>query len=82
MHHDVSNFQHTRRWLERPDGGSAFLHGQCGQQTRYLGALNTLCNKGIIEPYPPLVDNVGSYVAQYEHTIILRYVAVCVCVCV
>ena len=64
-----------RRWLERPDGGSAFLHGQSGQQTRYLGALNMLCKKGIIEPCPPLVDKVGSYVAQYEHTIILRYVA-------
>lgn len=57
------------------DGGSAFLHGQKGKQTRYLGALNSLCNKGLVTPYPPLVDTVGSYVAQYEHTIILRCVA-------
>ena len=54
------------------DGGSTFLHGQGGQQSRYLGALNQLCSAGIIEPYPPLVEDVGAYVAQYEHTIILR----------
>jgi methionyl aminopeptidase len=25
-----------------------------------------------VNPYPPLTDVVGSYVAQFEHTIILR----------
>ena len=35
-------------------------------------ALKNLCENGIIQPYPPLVDVAGSYVAQYEHTILLR----------
>jgi methionyl aminopeptidase len=61
-----------RRWLERPDGGSAFIHGQKGKQEKYLGALKNLCDVGIVVPYPPLVDIKGSYVAQYEHTILLR----------
>jgi methionyl aminopeptidase len=61
-----------RRWLERPDGGSGFIHGQKGKQEKYLGALKNLCDVGIVVPYPPLVDVKGSYVAQYEHTILLR----------
>ena len=61
-----------RRWLEEPSGGSKFLHGTSGKQQRYIGALKNLCDVGIIKPYPPLVDKRGSYVAQYEHTILLR----------
>jgi methionyl aminopeptidase len=61
-----------RRWLERPDGGSATINGQTGQQTRYLGALKNLCDVGIIDAYPPLCDVKGSYTAQYEHTLILK----------
>ena len=61
-----------RRWLERPDGGSFEVNGVGGAQSRYIGALKNLCDVGIIQPYPPLVDKVGSYVAQYEHTIYLR----------
>ena len=34
-------------------------------------ALKNLCDNGIIQPYPPLVDVTGSYVAQYEHTILI-----------
>ncbi len=49
-----------RRWLDRS-----------GQQ-RYLLSLKNLIDLGIIQPYPPLVDTKGSYVAQYEHTIFLR----------
>lgn len=41
-------------------------------ETKYLMALKNLCDNGIIQPYPPLVDVKGSYVAQYEHTILLR----------
>ena len=41
-------------------------------KTKYLMALKNLCDTGIVVPYPPLVDNKGSYVAQYEHTILLR----------
>lgn len=67
-----SSLAFCRRWLERPDGGSFALHGNNGKQDRYLGALKNLCDVGIIAPYPPLCDVKGSYVAQYEHTILLR----------
>lgn len=33
-----------RRWLERDDGGSTFLHQQNGKQTKYMGALKNLCD--------------------------------------
>ncbi|KAH9487797.1 Methionine aminopeptidase 2 [Bulinus truncatus] len=49
-----------RRWLDRLG------------QTKYLMALKNLCDVGIVDPYPPLCDQKGSYTAQYEHTIILR----------
>lgn len=39
---------------------------------KYLMALRNLCDAGIVQPYPPLCDVKGSYVAQYEHTIYLR----------
>ena len=62
-----------RRWLERPDGGSAAVHGSNGAaQEKYLGALKNLCDVGIVQPYPPLCDIKGSYVAQYEHTVLMR----------
>lgn len=61
-----------RRWLERDDGGSYSINGYTGKQTNYLSSLRDLCDKNIITPYPPLVDVPGSYVAQYEHTILLR----------
>ena len=35
-------------------------------------ALKNLCNNGIIREYPPLCDIKGSYVAQFEHTIVLK----------
>ena len=35
-------------------------------------ALKNLCDNGIIQPYPPLVDVTGSYAAQCEHTNLLR----------
>ncbi|XP_023332799.1 methionine aminopeptidase 2 [Eurytemora carolleeae] len=49
-----------RRWLDRLG------------ETRYLMALKDLGEKGIVNPYPPLVDIKGCYTAQYEHTILLR----------
>lgn len=61
-----------RRWLERPDGGSFTVNGNNGKQERYLGALKNLCDVGLVDPYPPLVDVKGSYTAQYEHTLYLR----------
>jgi methionine aminopeptidase type II len=49
-----------RRWIDRAG------------EDKYLLALRNLCDVGIVQPYPPLVDQKGSYVAQYEHTILLR----------
>nr|AMO02519.1 methionine aminopeptidase 2 [Tityus serrulatus] len=49
-----------RRWLDRLG------------QTKYLMALKDLCDKGIVDSYPPLSDIKGSYTAQFEHTILLR----------
>ena len=49
-----------RRWLD--DAGS----------TRHLMALKTLCDSGLVQPYPPLVDQKGCYTSQMEHTILLR----------
>lgn len=61
-----------RRWLERDDGGSYATNGWTGKQQNYMSALRNLCDVGLVQPYPPLVDVPGSYVAQYEHTILLR----------
>jgi len=61
-----------RRWLERPDGGSFHVNKNEGKQERYLGALKNLCDVGLVTPYPPLCDVPGSFVAQYEHTLVLR----------
>ena len=62
-----STLAFCRRWLERPDGGSTFINGPTGaKQERYLGALKNLCDTGLVNAYPPLVDIKGSYTAQYE----------------
>ncbi|CAI9776346.1 unnamed protein product [Fraxinus pennsylvanica] len=41
-------------------------------ETKYLMALKNLCDAGIVQPIPPLCDIKGSYVSQFEHTILLR----------
>ncbi|KAL2019708.1 hypothetical protein VTK56DRAFT_9245 [Thermocarpiscus australiensis] len=41
-------------------------------QEKYLLGLNNLVQSGIVEDYPPLVDQKGSYTAQFEHTILIR----------
>ncbi|OEL37497.1 Methionine aminopeptidase 2B [Dichanthelium oligosanthes] len=41
-------------------------------EMKYLMALKNLCDNNIIQPYPPLCDTKGSYVSQFEHTILLR----------
>lgn len=40
--------------------------------TKYQMALKDLCDKEIVNAYPPLCDVKGCYTAQYEHTIMLR----------
>ncbi|GCE97173.1 methionine aminopeptidase 2 [Zygosaccharomyces mellis] len=49
-----------RRYLDR-----------LGEQ-KYLFSLNTLVRQGIVQDYPPLNDESGSYTAQFEHTILLH----------
>ncbi|CAO1354072.1 unnamed protein product [Diamesa tonsa] len=49
-----------KRWLDRAGA------------TKYQIALKDLCDKGVVEAYPPLCDVKGSYTAQYEHTLVLR----------
>jgi len=61
-----------RRWLERDDGGSYAVNGFSGKQTNYMSSMKQLCDAGLVNAYPPLVDVPGSYVAQYEHTFVLR----------
>jgi methionyl aminopeptidase len=39
---------------------------------KHLIPLKQLVDSGIVNTYPPLVDVPGCYVAQWEHTILLR----------
>lgn len=39
---------------------------------RHLIALKSLVTAGVVDAYPPLVDVKGSYVAQFEHTLLLK----------
>jgi len=41
-------------------------------ETGHIMGLKHLCEAGLVNPYPPLLDIKGSYVAQFEHTLILR----------
>ena len=43
-----------------------------GKQTNYMSSMKQLCDAGLVDALPPLVDVPGSYVAQYEHTFVLR----------
>jgi len=49
-----------KRWLDRAGA------------TKYQMALKDLCDKNIVDAYPPLCDIKGCYTAQFEHTIMLR----------
>jgi methionyl aminopeptidase len=40
--------------------------------SRYETCLSDLVNKGIVQMYPPLVDEPNSYTSQLEHTIYLH----------
>ena len=41
-------------------------------ESKYQMALKNLCDNGVVNPYPPLCDQRGSYVAQFEHTLYLH----------
>ncbi|KAL1792522.1 hypothetical protein ACET3X_009029 [Alternaria dauci] len=51
----------ARRQLERLPGVEKY----------HLG-MRALVNSGIVEAYAPLVDVAGSFIAQFEHTVLLR----------
>ena len=57
---NFSTLAFCRRWLD--DTG----------EEGHIIALKELVDRGAINPYPPLVDVSGSYVAQYEHTLLLK----------
>lgn len=60
IHQNFGTLAFCRRYLDRLG------------ESKYLMALKNLCDIGVIDPYPPLVDIKGCYTAQYEHTFILR----------
>jgi len=60
INHNFGTLAFCRRYLDRLG------------ETKYLMALKNLCDNGIVQPYPPLCDVRGSYVSQFEHTILLR----------
>jgi methionyl aminopeptidase len=60
IHRHFGTLAFCRRYLDR-----------LGEE-KYGLALKHLVDNGALDPYPPLVDSVGSYTAQYEHTILLR----------
>ncbi|KAG8724728.1 Methionine aminopeptidase 2 [Ceratobasidium sp. 395] len=41
-------------------------------ESKYLLALKSLVQEGVVQDYPPLCDVPGSMTAQFEHTILLR----------
>ncbi len=41
-------------------------------EEKYLMGLKTLCDAGVVNPYPPLCDQKGCYTAQFEHTLVLK----------
>lgn len=59
--------------IEREFGTLAFCRRYLDRlgERRYALGLKALCDAGIVDPCPPLVDTPGSYVAQFEHTILL-----------
>uniref|UniRef100_A0A023FWB0 Putative methionine aminopeptidase 2 n=1 Tax=Amblyomma parvum TaxID=251391 RepID=A0A023FWB0_AMBPA len=49
-----------RRWLDRLG------------QSKYLMALKDLCDKSIVDPYPPCATRRAATLPTFEHTILLR----------
>ena len=60
INQNFSTLAFCRRWID--DLGF----------TNHLLPLNELVQREIVEEYPPLVDNKKSFVAQYEHTVLLK----------
>ena len=54
------NLYKKRRWLSRLGFD------------QHIMPLRSLCEAGLVNAYPPLCDIPGSYVSQFEHTIMLH----------
>jgi methionyl aminopeptidase len=57
---NYSTLAFCRKWLEQEG------------MTNHSLALKYLVDQGIVNTYPPLSDVSGCYVAQFEHTFILK----------
>jgi methionyl aminopeptidase len=57
---NYSTLAFCRRWLDEAG------------ESEHIIALKELVEKGVVNAYPPLCDVSGSYVAQYEHTLLLK----------
>ncbi len=57
---NFSTLAFCRRWID-----------DLGFQNHLIN-LNELVQREIVEEYPPLVDIKKSFVAQYEHTVLLK----------
>lgn len=55
-----STLAFCKKWLEK-DG-----------YPNHALSLKYLVDQGLVNPYPPLSDVQGCYVAQFEHTVLLR----------
>nr|KMM64708.1 methionine aminopeptidase 2 [Coccidioides posadasii RMSCC 3488] len=60
IHENFGTLVFSRRYLER-----------IGVKNYHLG-MRSLVSNGIVESYAPMVDVPGSYVAQFEHTVLVR----------
>lgn len=60
IENNYSTLAFCRKWIE-----------ESGFEKHYI-PLKQLVDAGVVNAYPPLSDIPGSYVAQYEHTILLR----------
>ncbi|GKT37038.1 Methionine aminopeptidase 2B [Aduncisulcus paluster] len=62
---EVKKNHRTLAWCPR------WFH-EGGVIERYMPSIGALEKAGAADPYPPLADRKGSYVSQYEHTVLLR----------
>ncbi|KAK1861051.1 hypothetical protein I4F81_003635 [Pyropia yezoensis] len=59
--------------IDREFGKLAFCRRYLDRlgERRYMLGLKGLCDAEVVDPCPPLLETPGSYVAQFEHTILL-----------
>lgn len=60
INENYSTLAFCRRWLDRAG------------ETGHIMGLKALCDAGLVNPCNPLCDIKGSYVSQFEHTLLLK----------